>query len=182
VIIDKEIEIKLECQNFADVEKRIKKLGFSLLMCRSFEKNLVFDNESGDLVRKNLLLRLRQQGNSVYLTFKKPRINIEGAEEFKVRDEIEIEIDNFREAENLLRALNYHIYFTYEKYRTTYGCGKLKVMFDETPIGNFVEIEGPPDEIIRLADALGFQKEDFLKETYYDLFSRHQTGENMCFQ
>jgi adenylate cyclase class 2 len=182
VIIEKEIEIKLELQNFAEAKERIIKLGFSLLMPRSFEKNLVFDSASGDLARNNFLLRLRQQGDSNYLTFKKPRFNIEGTQEFKVRDEIEIQIDDFHKAENLLLALNYRIYFIYEKYRTTFGRGKLKVMFDETPIGKFIEIEGSPDEIIELAESLGFNKGNYIKETYYDLFNRRRSGENMCFQ
>ncbi len=182
MIIEREIEIKLEVQDFIEVEESIKNLGFSPRLLRSFEKNLVFDTPAGDLTQNNSLLRLRQQGDTFYLTFKKSLLPGKGMSEYKVRDEIEIIIDNFQKAENLLLALDYQIIFVYEKYRTTYERGKLNVMFDETPIGNFIEVEGPYKEIDELARELGYGKHDYITDTYYDLFLCRGTSKHMCFE
>ena len=182
MIIEREIEIKLEVQNFIKVEERIKKLGFSSLLLRSFEKNLVFDTPAGGLTQNNSLLRLRQQGDTFYLTFKKPLLPAEDIFGYKARNEIEIVVNDFQKAENLLLALNYQVIFIYEKYRTTHGRGNLKVMFDETPIGNFVEVEGPYKEIDELARELGYCKRDYITDTYYDLFLHRGTSKHMCFE
>ncbi len=46
---------------------------------------------------------------------------------------------------SILRALGLYSTFRYEKFRTTYalpGIRGLKVEFDETPVGLFLELEG----------------------------------------
>ena len=49
---------------------------------------------------------------------------------------------------------------------------------DETPIGVFVELEGPPDWIDRTARRLGFSPADYIKASYARLYqqwcSEHQ--------
>ena len=44
------------------------------------------------------------------------------------------------------------------------------MVLDETPIGNFGEIEGPPRWIDRTAQALGIGREDYITETYAPMF------------
>jgi len=44
------------------------------------------------------------------------------------------------------------------------------VVVDETPIGNFAEIEGPPDWIDKIARDLGVTPADYITETYAALF------------
>ena len=41
---------------------------------------------------------------------------------------------------------------------------------DETPIGNVVEIEGPPHWIDRTARALGVSQRDYITDSYVGLF------------
>jgi adenylate cyclase class 2 len=41
---------------------------------------------------------------------------------------------------------------------------------DETPIGNFAEIEGPPEWIDAVASDLGITPKDYLRENYAALF------------
>ena len=180
--IEREIEIKLEVQDFLKVEETIKKLGFSSLLSRSFEKNLVFDTPTGGLTQSHSLLRLRQQGDTSYLTVKKPLLPAEEISGYKARNEIEIVINDFQKGENLLLALEYRVFFVYEKYRTTYGRGNLKVMLDETPIGNFVEVEGSPEEIDELTRKLGFGKDDYITDSYYGLFLHRGISKYMCFE
>jgi adenylate cyclase class 2 len=44
------------------------------------------------------------------------------------------------------------------------------VVVDETPLGNFGEIEGPPDWIDQVALRIGISPSDYLTETYAGLF------------
>ena len=52
----------------------------------------------------------------------------------------------------ILRALGLHPVFRYEKFRTTYalpGVRGLKIELDETPVGIYLELEGPIARIDR---------------------------------
>ena len=56
-----------------------------------------------------------------------------------------------------------------EKYRTLFEIGDLHVCLDETPLGCFVELEGPADQIDRAATVLGVSQEQYVLETYREL-------------
>jgi len=45
-----------------------------------------------------------------------------------------------------------------------------KALVDETPVGNFLELEGPPDWIDRTARRLGFRPGDYSLASYRDLY------------
>jgi len=62
--------------------------------------------------------------------------------------------------------------FRYEKYRTEYSKRSTagKIMLDETPIGNFLEIEGSASWIDRTSKLLGFKHSDYLKASYGSLY------------
>ena len=70
----------------------------------------------------------------------------------------------------ILRVLGYQPSFRYEKFRAEWTDGKGHVVVDETPIGNFGEIEGPPRWIDRTALALEIHAKNYLTETYAELF------------
>jgi adenylate cyclase, class 2 len=72
----------------------------------------------------------------------------------------------------ILGALGLHPVFRYEKFRTTYvlpSIRGLKIELDETPIGTYLELEGPVG-INRAARLLGYTKADYLTETYGSLY------------
>ena len=60
--------------------------------------------------------------------------------------------------------------FRYEKYRAEWSDGRGHVVVDETPIGNFGEIEGPPRWIDRTARQLGIEPAQYLTANYIGLF------------
>ena len=63
--------------------------------------------------------------------------------------------------------------FRYEKYRSTYrlpGLPGLLVELDETPIGDFLELEGDSASIDRAAALLGFGPGDYITKSYGILF------------
>ena len=70
----------------------------------------------------------------------------------------------------ILRALGYSPTFRYEKFRAEWTDGKGAVVVDETPVGNFCEIEGPPRWIDATAKKLGVRAEDYITKNYATLF------------
>jgi adenylate cyclase class 2 len=68
-------------------------------------------------------------------------------------------------------------WFRYEKYRTTYKVDKsqrwaegLLIELDETPVGTFVELEGPGEAIDRAARELGFSRRDYITKSYLAVY------------
>jgi len=70
----------------------------------------------------------------------------------------------------ILRALGYAPSFRYEKFRAEWTDGKGQVMLDETPIGNFCEIEGAPRWIDATAKKLSVSEADYVTKNYAGLF------------
>ena len=46
---------------------------------------------------------------------------------------------------------------------------ELKVSLDETPMGDFIEIEGDEATILRVLEAAGFSSKDIIRESYPEL-------------
>ena len=69
--------------------------------------------------------------------------------------------------------------FCYEKYRTIYGprgesdaTGGPHLVFDETPVGNYIELEGPQRWIDEVARQLGYSRKDYIKDSYATLYRK----------
>jgi adenylate cyclase class 2 len=73
--------------------------------------------------------------------------------------------------DRILRSIGLRPGFRYEKYRTTFRLPGLYVDLDETPVGVFLELEGTPKAIDRVARALGFSSRDYIRGTYWDLYA-----------
>ena len=72
----------------------------------------------------------------------------------------------------MLQRLGFDPKFRYEKFRTEYhrlGDPGV-VLLDETPIGDFVEIEGPGPWIDSTASKLGFKKSSYVLDSYIRLY------------
>ncbi len=137
-----ETEIKLRLRDGVDHAKaHLQQLGFVATGPRQLESNQTFDLASGELRRGDRLLRLRSAGGKWRLTYKGPA-NRDG---HKTREEIETDISDGAACGEILAALGYKPAFAYEKYRTTFAAPGEDgiVTLDETPIGDFLELEGP---------------------------------------
>jgi adenylate cyclase class IV len=111
----------------------------------------------------------------------------------KVREEIEAEVVDSVNLTRIFEGLGMRGWFRYEKYRTTYQLPDAKawsrgllIELDETPIGTFVELEGPPDAIDRAATELGYSKRDYILTNYLALYAedcrrKGQQPQNMLF-
>ena len=117
------------------------------------------------------MLRLRRTEGKVTMTFKGPSRVIART---KVRLEMETEVSDGDSMLRVLKMLGLRSAFRYQKYRTLYRKGRCLITFDETPIGNYAEIEGPRSEIKALARRIGFRDADFITATYSDLFRKYR--------
>jgi adenylate cyclase class 2 len=163
-----ETEIKLRLEDTARVRRLLARLGFSVTRRRVFEVNLIFDTPSGALQAARKLLRLREAGRIHTITFKGPPI----AGRHKSRPEAETEFSSLPEMRSILEGLGYVAVFRYEKYRTEFAGPDRAglVMLDETPIGDFLELEGPPRWIDRTARALGCSQDGYITDSYGRLY------------
>jgi len=165
--LHKEIEIKFRVTNLRSLNQRLRQSGFRLDTARTHEMNTLYD-VAGRLRRRGELLRLRQYGQKWTLTHKakgKPgRHKVRAENETQVADGVRMEI--------ILQALGFAPTFRYEKFRAVWSDGKGQVVVDQTPIGNFGEIEGSARWIDQTARRLRVPQDRYITENYATLFFR----------
>jgi adenylate cyclase, class 2 len=164
-----EIEIKLRIESVAGMRRRLARAG-ARRVARQHEEDTLYDTRSRRLQRSGELLRLRLRGGRALVTYKGPQA---GSRRYKVRREIEFGVSDPAKFRAALAALGFRPWFQYEKYRTSYRLPRLPglaVELDETPVGAFLELEGPPKAIDRAARLLGYHSADYLATSYYALF------------
>jgi adenylate cyclase class 2 len=163
---DTELEVKFNLSGRQKMEERLAGKA-ALRAPRVHEVNLRLDTPDHALLYTGRLLRLRQDTRS-RLTYKGPGSEQGGA---RLRQELEFTVSDFDTTLHLFEALGYTIVLMYEKYRTTYELGEVEVVVDETPIGDFLEIEGPDGKSIRqAANELGLGWEKRILDSYTMLF------------
>ncbi|MBV9304058.1 MAG: class IV adenylate cyclase [Acidobacteriaceae bacterium] len=166
-----ETEVKIRLSDRNSVFDSLKRLGLGISVARQFESNALYDTDDQTLRRKSMLLRLRQVGDMSLITWKGPG----ASSAYKVRPELETSIGSLETFARILSQLGYHVTFRYEKYRTEFEDNKRvgTVTLDETPIGDFLELEGPGEWIDETARALGFSRKDYVLESYAGLYLEH---------
>jgi adenylate cyclase class 2 len=187
---DHETEIKLSVSNARAAKLRLAGLGFRKIEPRHFERNFLFDFPDLRLHKSSCVVRLRHEGKRSLLTFKGPPLR---SSTYKIRREIETEVEDGHRFREILEALGLRAIFCYEKYRTTFADQKKTgarpvglVVFDETPLGNFLELEGPKRWIDAVARQLGFRQEDYITASYVGLYfakceAEGKKAQNMVF-
>jgi adenylate cyclase class 2 len=176
----RETEIKLRITDLAGFRRALAKISarsVALVGGRMHEQNILFDTAAEKLKKRGQLLRIRTEAPAprgtggkrigrVLLTFKGPAGTREtrdsGRGAHKVREELELQVSDGEALASILRGLGMRPWFRYEKFRTTYQLRTtqhwargLLIELDETPIGTFVELEGPARAIDCGAKALG---------------------------
>jgi adenylate cyclase class 2 len=163
-----ETEIKLALADVRSARKLLRVAGFAVSRRRVFESNVIFDTPDLALRRSQTLLRLRQAGKLITVTYKgKPAVG-----KHKSREELELSVTNASTMDAILERLGYRPVFRYEKYRTEYRLarGAGVATLDETPIGVYVELEGAPAWIDRMAARMGVGEKDYITASYARLY------------
>jgi adenylate cyclase class 2 len=159
-----ELEAKFWLPDLVPLQRQAVSLGASLISARQLEYNLRFDTRQHALSKRGEVLRLRRAG-AITLTYKQPGNRPE------VRQELEIEVDQFEVARRLLESLGYVVIHRYEKYREVLKIDHCLVMLDEVPYGSFAEVEGPDlSQIQSTCTRLQLDWDARIQRTYMDLF------------
>jgi adenylate cyclase class 2 len=165
---NKEIEIKFRVDDLRALDRRLRAAGLRQITPPTHEMNSLYDLPGQPLRRRGELLRLRRYGKEWLLTHKAKG----AAGRHKMREETETNLSDGRKMDAILRALGFEPSFRYEKFRAEWDDGKGHVVVDETPIGNFGEIEGPPRWIDSTARRLGLRRDDYITQNYAGLFQQ----------
>jgi adenylate cyclase, class 2 len=167
----KEIEIKFRVENVRALTDKLRAAGFRMVTRRTHEMNTLYDLPGDVLRNRKELLRIRKYGAEWTLTHKSGTIR--GRHSSRI--ELETKVTDGKTLDAILRALGYAPTFRYEKFRAEWvGKGRQNkgvVVMDETPIGNFCEIEGPPRWIDATAKKLGVMPKDYITKNYATLFT-----------
>jgi adenylate cyclase class 2 len=164
-----ESEIKLRMAGADAAREALAALGAARTRPRHLEDNRMYDETGGGLLVSGRVLRLRRAEGRVIVTFKGPKQ--ERADGVKSRPEIETVVGDGDALEAILAGLGYRQVFRYQKYRETFRWRDVEIVVDETPIGTFVEIEGPVATIHEAARALGREPRDYIGDSYAALFA-----------
>jgi adenylate cyclase, class 2 len=176
-----EIEVKLKVRNLQRLRRALLDMGGEETVPRGLEQNWTWDFSDHRLRQEGKLLRLRQFAGCCLLTFKGVA---QRSQHFKIREERETEIKDAATLGIILERLGLEVTFRYEKFRTSYSLRvrgqrhSVSLVVDETPIGNYLEIEGSEADIQRVAAQLGFDQEAFITESYLALFAKSRLGRN----
>jgi adenylate cyclase, class 2 len=203
-----EREIKLRVENEKALRKALAKLSAKPVRANGgkvHEWNTIFDTPQGGLAKHGQLLRIRKetpqstgkkgQETRIILTFKKPATSAENdGHGHKVREEIETEVKDEAALQRIFEGLGMSGWFSYEKYRTTMKLAGTKkwaknlvLELDETPVGTFLELEGPAEAIDLAAHELGYTKRDYITKSYLAIYmeecrKRGESPRNMVFE
>ena len=206
---NREIEVKLRVTDVPAMLRQLKNLG-ALYESRVLERNTLYDTLDSDFRRRGALLRIRVETPAprpsaqppkpphapspirrTILTSKAPAApHSARARRYKEKLERELVVAGSPKGwDEVLQSLGLRPGFRYDKIRSTFRLGHfpgLAIELDETPAGTFLELEGLPHDIDRIARALGYSSHDYYCGSYWDVYvancrRRGITPRNMVF-
>ena len=162
-----ETEVKFLITDAGGLREKLISLG-AVSGGNFFETNIRFDNKNKSLFENKSLLRLRKDAKTT-LTFKsRPPVK---DNQFKIMRELEVEVGDFSIACQILESLGFIKEQIYEKWRETLTIGSTYFCIDKMPYGDFLEIEGQKEEIIKYSSLLGLDWDKRILLNYIELFN-----------
>lgn len=165
-----ETEVKFRIEDLPQFEQRIQALGFRLITPRTFERNTLYDTADRRLRARHSILRIRRYGDRWLLTHKAVPADHDPSARHKRRVETETEVADGDALSIVFCQLGYEPVFVYEKWRAEYADGTGHCVLDETPIGDFAELEGPADWIDSTSARLNLRPASLITLSYGRLF------------
>ena len=166
-----ESELKIPVTNLEQVRVYLQRARAIVVRTMEREVNLLLDTEDKRLHTAGCVLRLRRHGDRKTLAFKGP-VNYRGA--IKERPEHETEVDDLDRMGEIFRELGFSCFMRYEEDREEWVMEDVSVALDRTPMGSFVEVEGPPDKLPEIVDLLGLKIAAAVKGSYASLWQDHR--------
>jgi adenylate cyclase class 2 len=182
-----ETEIKFRVDDAAGLSRRLAAAGFRLQTPRAFESNTLYDTPDRKMRARTEILRIRSYAGRWTLTHKRLPDVGPGEDRHKHRIETETEVSDGEALAEVFRSMGLVAAFRYEKWRTEWSDGEGHCVVDETPIGNYAELEGDGAWIDRASERLGIDAREHLTLSYGRLFElwREQhpgTPEDLTFE
>jgi len=168
---DIECEIKIPVDTVEPIRQRLQQDGWRLHRALHREVNVLFDTPDGRLRGTDVVLRLRRSGTGWTVTYKGPAHVTDGV---KSREELEVTVDDGATFAAIMLRLGLSPSRRYEKDRETWAREDLLVALDHTPMGDFVEIEGPADRLAGVATALELDPARAVTRSYPALWEDHR--------
>jgi adenylate cyclase class 2 len=165
-----ETEIKFRVEDVPGLTHRLQSAGFALQTPRAFESNVLYDTPDRQMRARIEILRIRNYAGRCILTHKcLPDVG-PGEDTHKHRIETETEVSDGEALAQVFRSLGLVPAFRYEKWRAEWTDGEGHCVVDETPIGNYAELEGSAEWIDRAAARLGIDASHYITLSYGRLF------------
>jgi adenylate cyclase class 2 len=166
-----ETELKIPVEYLDELRQRLEATGCELIHESLRENNLLFDTDDRRLASSGRVLRVRTIGREARLTLKGPA-RYEGA--VKRRHELEVAVGDADELSSILEQLGFSAVIRYEKDRETWRHGAVTITLDHTPLGEFVEIEGPEAELEGVASTIGLDPAVAVRGSYLSLWQEYR--------
>lgn len=164
-----EREIKLKTERPTDLISKLKSSG-AKFVAESFQRTTRMDTENMELEKNGVFLRVRSGSKNIVTLKKKLK---ENAEVFE-RQEIETEVKDIEKLVDIFDGLGFTKRLILEKYRIDFDYKDLKISIDELPFGFYIELEGDPENIFKIASELKLDTKDKITTTYWDLFEDYK--------
>lgn len=162
-----EEEIKVRVAELEPVRQRLRERGAVLTHPRAFEENWIVDDSHKSIFGGGRLLRVRRWGEQALLTFKGRATYEDGV---KRRAETQCGVDDPEALLAIFAQLGLEVSRRYQKWREAWSLEGVEVALDETPMGPFVELEGPAVLLRPLARTLGLDPDGALAGSYSELW------------
>lgn len=181
-----ETEIKFRVESPEGFAGLLRAAGFRLETPRQFESNVLYDTPDRKMRMRTEILRLRHYAGRWVVTHKRLPDTGPGEDRHKHRVETETGVADGEVLDRIFLAMGLVRAFRYEKWRSEWTDGVGHCVIDETPIGNFAELEGGPEWIDRVAARLGVDRSRYLTLSYGRLFDlwreeNHSPAEDLTF-
>lgn len=175
--VETEIKLRVTADEQQHLRRTLDASEAEVKAPRQEEKNRLFDFSDGRLRRSGSTLRLRVYGGRACLTFKGP---VQQDPKFKQRPEFETGVQDPAELEEILKALGLEPAARYDKFREIrtwrLTSGTVEVCLDETPLGEFVEIEGESKTIEEALQILEWSDRESIRRSYVQLYREAGLG------
>ena len=167
-----ETEIKFRVASVSELVIRLCQAGFRQQTPRAFESNVLYDTPDRRMRARTEILRIRSYAGKWTVTHKRLPDVGPGEDAHKHRVETETEVADGDVMAQVFKSLGLVEAFRYEKWRSEWTDDEGHCVIDETPIGDYAELEGSPAWIDRAAKRLGVDRTAYLTASYGRLFEQ----------
>jgi adenylate cyclase class 2 len=155
-----EIEVKFLDVDFDDIRRKISELGGTCEHHMRLMKRAILDTPDLKMRETGGYIRVRDEGNTVTLTYKQfdktKDLHIASAKE------LEVEVSNFDDTVGIMLATGLAVRSIQESKRETWRLEGVEIVLDEWPwLNPYIEIEAHSEEAVKkVAARLGFDWKD----------------------